>query len=371
MRLVRPLRLLAVFVILATSAVACAADTASQSEVAGVSGPPGFEIALMLSDLNGPTQIALTGAGDLVIAEINGDENDGTGRVLLVDQKELPIFGARIEDARDRVVLADNLDKPTGVAVIGDTLWIMERDRLTFGSMDPNAGRMVFVDDLPNNGRSEGSLTVTPDGALIYNTSGRKRNGVVTGGSATLFRVPIGDPIAGGPELANAVITAGPDVIATGFKHAYAHTVDSLGTLWSTEMSDGTFDGAEAPDELVAVADGDDFGWPACIGSRTPVAEFGGTEQRCAETPTSHALFAARATPTAVDVAPWDADTLVVALWNTDELVLVPRASPDDAPWIPEVFVTGIGRPQDLLSLDSRLLVLDYAAGRILAVRAT
>lgn len=349
----------------------CAADNEGDSEVAGVVAPVGFEILEVLDRLAGPTQMNLTPDGDLVVAELVGEENDGVGRILLIDDEELQIFGNRPETAADRVVLQDNLNKPTGVAVVGETLWFMERDRLTFSALTPGAERFIYRDAMPNNGRSEGSLTVTPESALIFNTSGRIRNGEVVEGSGLLFRIPNADPIAGGDPAIAALLASEPDVIASGLKHGYAHVVDSRGTLFVTEMSDGTFDGEQAPDELVAVTDGDDFGWPACIGSREPVDEFGGDGQLCDQTPVSHNVYAERATPISVEVPPWDANQLIVALWNTDQLITTADSSSGtDESSDFDVFITGIGRPQDMLAFGPRLLVLDHEAGRIISIRA-
>ena len=151
-----------------------------------------------------------------------------------------------------------------------------------------------------------------------------------------------------------------------GFKHAYARTFAADGTLWQTEMSDGSYDGQPAPDELLAVEPGDDFGWPQCIGDRTAVAEYGGTTERCAGTPRSHALFAPGATPTSVAVAPWDPDVLLVALWNAGEVVAVAADAP--APVEPTPFLTGLAHPQHLVADGDRLLVVDFDGGRVLAV---
>lgn len=64
----------------------------------------------------------------------------------------------------------------------------------------------------------------------------------MTEGSGRIFEV---DPAT------NAVAE-----VASGFKHAYAHTftgdASTATTLWSVEMTDGTFDGEPGSDELHA-----------------------------------------------------------------------------------------------------------------------
>ena len=216
--------------------------------------PEGFQVTELRSGLVGPSQISPGPDGQLLVAQLNGGEGDGTGQVLLLDP----------DSDAEPTVLFDGLQKPTGVALLGDDVWVMEERTLSRG---PAVGGEleVVLDDLPYNGRSEGTLSTTPDGRLLYNTSGTIDGTAAAEGSGTLWA------LAPGGE---------PEVIARGFKHAYARTYDDDGTLWQTEMSDGTYDGEPAPDELVAVAEGDDFGWPRCIGDGVPVTFYEGTAER-------------------------------------------------------------------------------------------
>lgn len=328
------------------TAAACSEDGGT-SRVDGVDAADGFAVGIVVDDLSGPTQIAADGAGGFVVAELNGGEDDGTGRVLRY--RELSNGGGE--------VLVDGLLTPTGVTVDADgTLWIMEQRRLTAGPLDDPGDRTVVLDEMPFNGRSQGTLTALEGGGVLYDTSGsRAADGPaeLKPGSGRLWRLrgPGGDPVE----------------VATGFKHAYAHVVDADGQLWSTEMSDGRFDGEVPPDELVRVTDGDDFGYPRCIGDGAPVLELGADESDCDDTPPSHALFEPRATPTGVAVAPWDDDTLLVALWNRGEVVAVPRR-PATIPAPPTLVASGDLTPQHLLADGDRLLVTDFTGGRVLSI---
>lgn len=287
-----------------------------------------LDVVVVADGFDGPTQITFTPEGDLLVAELVGDENDGTGRIVQLS----------LDTPDERTIVQSGLLKPTGIAVIGVTLWIMEQRSLSFAGLAPGAERETVLADLPFNGRSEGS--------------------------GAIFRVEDADPIGTGQPVGPAT------VVATGLKNAYAHTFDVDGQLWATEMSDGSFDGEQAPEELMRVNNGDNFDWPFCIGNRTPVMEFGGTVERCADAAPSHALFAPRATPTAVEVAPWDDNTLLVALWVTDEIAAVPRSStPDGSLQQATVVASGLGNPQDLLINGDSLLAVDHTGGRILSVK--
>jgi len=343
----------------ATSAAASGPPDSSAAGESAITVPGGFAVADVLDGLDRPTQIAVAGE-DLIVAQLNGGESDGTGQVLRI----------AIDDPNDREVLFADLLKPTGIAVLDDELWVMQERSLSRG---PLAGGELetVLSDLPYNGRSEGTLTVSPDGQILYNTSGTLDGVDAVSGSATLWALTPGEE---------------PEALATGFKNAYGRTFAPDGTLWQAEISDGTYDGAPAPDELVRVEAGDDFGWPQCIGDRLPVEFYDGTDDRCANTPRSHALFDPGSTPTSVAVAPWNDNVLLVSLWVQSRIVAVPAASGDDTsssapdssgpsgtdddggPVEYTDFITGIERPQFLLADGDRLLVVDYGGGRIVAV---
>jgi len=165
-----------------------------------------------------PTQL-FVGTEHWYIAQLSGAENDATGTVLRLDPNDL---------GGDAQLLLSGLDKPTGVAVFADELWVMERRRLTRGPLD-GGDRVVVLDDMAFNGRSEGTLTVDGD-RLLFNTSGSLRrlddaNVSPAESSGVLWSVD-----------AAGQITA----VASGFKHAYAQVRSADGTLWATEMTGGS-----------------------------------------------------------------------------------------------------------------------------------
>lgn len=319
----------------------CGADTGFGSSAEGVTAAVGYGASVEIEGLQGPTQIAWID-DELLVAEISGGENDGTGRV-----SRMPIGESAASS--NPVVLFTELDKPTGVAFFDDRVWVMEATRLSQGS----DGKLVSVaEDLPNNGRSQGTLTVTPDDRLLFDTSGSKSGGDVVAGSGRLFQVQ--------------KASSDPQEIASGFKHAYAHTVDADGRLWATEMTDGRFDGEPAPDEVVGVVEGADHGWPHCVGDNRVVAEFDGSAERCAVVPASLAVFEPGATPTSIVVAPWDDAVLLVALWNRGQLVEIRTDQPRTQ--IPAVVASGLQNPQHLLVDGETVLLAEFGTGRILRI---
>ena len=328
--------------VIAMGVAACGPDATGESVPDTTLAPGELRVAVLVTGLDHPTQIAPDGRGGWVVAELNGTEGGGTGRVLRYP--ELP---------GEPTVVVDGLLAPTGVAVDGDAVWVMERRTLSRVGLDPPHARTVVLDELPFNGRSEGSLTAVEGGGVLYDTSGRREGNGLAPGSGSLWFIAAPD--------------AEPALVATGFKHAYAHAATGDGRWYVTEIADGRLDGEVPPDELVVVGEGADAGYPRCVGDRTPIAEVGATAADCADTVRPLALFEPGATPTSVATAPWDPDRLLVALWNRSAIVAVDR-SDDGVPHRPEIVLEGLGRPQHLLADGERLLVTDFDGGRILEV---
>ena len=308
--------------------------------------PEGYTALVITTELKQPTHMTLGPDGRLWLAELSGGENAGTGQIVALNLA-----------TGEREVLLDGLFKPTGLAVLGGVLWIAAgRDllRAPLSNGRPGAPKTV-LQNLPFNGRSNGTLTVTPDGELLFETSGSRQGDEAAAGSATLWRLEPTD--AADPT---------PQPLATGLKGAYAHTFDAGGTLYTTEIGDDPVNGEAPPDELNRVVPGGDYGWPQCYGDRQPALNYGGTAQGCAETRAPVALFAPRSTPTSVAASPFEEDALLVALWGpaTPGVVRVDTQTGEVTP-----FVSGLRTPQSLLALpDGTLLVSDFSAGALYRV---
>ncbi len=321
----------------------------------------GFAGEILVEGLNGPTQLVVADDdSDWWVAQLAGGENDRSGQVLRIDP------GAR--DAVPELML-EGLDKPTGLALFAGELWVMERDRLTrgpIGGLIDGSDRVVVIDQLPNNGRSQGTLTVDGD-RLLYNTSGRlEDDDTPAPGSGSLWAVTL-DAESGEASI---------DPIADGFKHAYAHVRSTDGTLYTTEIGDGRFDGQQPADELVAVVPGVDHGWPQCVGDNRLVVEYNEANGDCPDAPPSTALFPSGATPTSVSPLPAPfSDLLAVALWNTGEVVVVAVSGSStgadaQGPTDYTVAYEGVERPQHLVLNNGRLLLTGHQAGTIVALTA-
>lgn len=327
---------------LATPAPIEPTGTAGFVEQSGLTLPAEYTVTPVVDGLVGPTQMIIGPDGRLWVAQLNGQENAGTGQVLAID----------LATGERELLLADLL-KPTGIAVLDGTLWLATRREIQqapLGAENRPGTLEVVLSVLPFNGRSIGTLTPTPDGLLLFETSGSRSGNEAAAGSATLWQL---DPAA----------PTEPQALATGLKGAYAHAFDEEGRLWTTEIGDDPVNGEAPPDELNLVVPGTDFGWPQCYGMQEPATNYGGTTELCQATRAPVTLFAQRSTPTSVVASPWMSDTLIVALWLQQSVVQVNvTMDGDNATGIVEPFITGLQNPQHLLVWpDGSLLVSDFA----------
>ena len=308
----------------------------------GLTLPAGYRATVVVAGLLGPTQMILGPDGRLWVAQLAGNENDGQGQVIAIDLT-----------SGEQTVLLDNLMKPVGVAVLDNALWIAARNNLLRAPLEGQGAvgaPEIILADLPFNGRSIGTLTVTPAGHLLYETSGARQGNAAAPGSAILWALDPADPIQ-------------PRPLATGLKGAYAHAFDRANRLWTVEIGDDLVNGAAPPDELNLVIEGADFGWPQCFGAQEPAQNYGGTAEICQAKRASVAVFPPRSTPTSVVASPWEEDVLLVALWVQGMVMRVPiTLQGDNATGTPEPFITGLQNPQHLLVLeDGALLVSDFS----------
>lgn len=308
--------------------------------------PPGYAAEVLVEGLIGPTQMAKGPRGRLWVAQMAGEENAGMGQVLIIDLER-----------NERIVAVDGLLKPTGIAILGGYLWIAAKRDLLRVPLDEEgvAGPAeIVLGGLPFDGRSNGTLTVSPQRKLIFETSGARFGGTPVQGSATLWQL---DPAYRGE----------PEPLATGLRTAYGHTFDAAGRLWVTEIGRDLVNGAAPPDELNLIVPGSDYGWPQCYGAQQPALNYGGAQVRCLATRSPTALFAPGAEPTSVAISPWHADTLLVALRGEGAVARVQiRGQENVVESEIEPFIQGLARPQHLLVWDEdSLLVSDWGTGRI------
>lgn len=290
--------------------------------------PDGFAAEVLPYRLDRPTQFLLTKSA-LWVAELNGGENDEMGQVVQIDLA-----------SGEKTAVLTNLDKPTGIAILDGMLWVATRDAILQAPLDDPAAVTVVLANLPNNGRSNGTLTPTPNGKLLFETSGNRRDA----NSGKLWEL---DPQTGMQQA-----------LASGLKGAYAHVFDENGRLWITEIVDGTFNDEPLPDEVNLVVENANFGWPTCFGREL----YG---PNCDDVRPAVAVLPPHSTPTSIVRSPFRQNTLLVALWVTGEIVQISlNMNDNNASGSPRPFITGFRNPQHMIvAPDGSLWVSDYGLG--------
>ena len=290
---------------------------------------------MIVDGLSGPTQFVDGPTGSLLIAQLNGEEDASLGQILDVDLA-----------SQKRSVLISGLDKPTGVAWLNGYLWVMERRRLVRAKWDGPGTRPgalePMVDNLPFNGRSEGTLTVTPDQKLLYETTGSIEGGKVVEGSGVLW---VFDPV-----------TKKSSKVAIGLKNAYAHAFFADGRLATVDIGDN-IDSAPV-DELNVIPHGRtgpaQFGWPDCPGDKV-----------CSNVISPLATFDPHATPSGVAV---NTKYAYVTLFVTGEIRRISlNGKETNAPQ--STIASGLEGPHTIaFRPDGALWVSEHLANRIIAI---
>ncbi len=308
-----------------------------------------IKVELWARGLNGPTQVVLGPAGseEVWVAQLNGDENAGTGQVVAIREGE----------SEPRVLL-EGLFKPTGLARTDDALWISAGPQLLRAPLgaDGLPGAPAVVYESPNfNGRSNGALTLLADGDLLLGVSGARQVDQAAPGSGLLLRFDTDNP------------TAPPEVVATGLKNAYAQTV--LGDrIYVADIGDDPVDGGPPPDEINALELGADYGWPQCYGAQQPASNFGGTAERCATTALPSVVLPPQSTPVSLLAPSFDDPYLWVTLWGPTQPGLYRYAPTSDAPELLPV-VTGFSGALSLVQYGPvTVLLTDHEDGLIYAI---
>jgi glucose/arabinose dehydrogenase len=330
--------------------------------------PEGFEIAVFAPGLARARFMAWSPEGDLLISETV----QTNGKVYVLPDRD------RDGLADDRVVFAQGLRSPHGLAFYQHYLYVAEETRVVrfvWQGGQPAAGPPeVIVDRLPGGGHITRTIGFGPDGKL-YLAVGSSCNVCV---EADQRRAAITQYNPDG---------SGGRLYARGLRNAVGMAVHpETKEIWVSQHERDMIEPDHQdlpPEEINILRDGGDYGWPYCHSDRVPNPEFNDA-QRCANTIPPALTIQAHSGPlglTFLDKAsnfPEEyRDDALLALhgsWNRDEPTgakVVRIHVEDGKPTKYEDFVTGWqrpdgsrwGRPVDVLVYKDGSVLISVDAG--------
>ena len=234
----------------------------------------GLAVAPFADGLDHPRWLYLLPNGDVLVAETNSPPREGGGvqaRVmgLLMGRAGAGVPSAnRITLLRDtngdgkadqRSVLLEGLNSPSGMALVGNTLYVANTDALMAFPYTPGATKITAkgmkIVSYPGGGNHWArNVIASPDGTRLY----------VAVGSAT----NIGDEGLDKEDGRAAVLEVDPAtkasrIFATGLRNPNGLAYEPVtGCLWTTVNERDMLGGDLVPDYMTCLEFGADYGWP-------------------------------------------------------------------------------------------------------------
>jgi glucose/arabinose dehydrogenase len=243
--------------------------------------PPGFKVSIFATGFVGPRWLTVASNGDVFVAD------SGAGEVIVLHG--LSAQGG----AESRVVFADHLNLPFGIAFRGNYVYVADTNEVLRFRYDPGTSKRLgaaeHILDLPGQGYHQHwtrSLAFSRDGQSLFVSIGSQTN----------------VSIEPDPRRA-AILLADPDgknirIYASGLRNAVgiACNPDS-GSLWAT-VNERDDLGDEVPsDYFTHVVEGGFYGWPYAYDGGHPEDRVSPRPDLVAKTITPDVLLSAHVAP--------------------------------------------------------------------------
>ncbi|MDX5394537.1 MAG: sorbosone dehydrogenase family protein [Caulobacteraceae bacterium] len=238
--------------------------------------PEGFVVTRFAGDLAHPRWLLVLPNGDVLVSEASSEPKPPEGLMDRIAQRVQRYAGAlkpspnRIMLLRDadgdgvaetRTVFAEGLNRPQGMALVGETLYIANTDALVRTTWRPGQtqieGEPEKVVDLPAgelNHHWVKNVIAAPDGARLFVTSGSNSNIAENGMEAEVNRAAIleVDPATGALRL-----------YASGLRNPNGMAFEPFtGALWTAVNERDMLGDDLVPDYMTRVQEGGFYGWP-------------------------------------------------------------------------------------------------------------
>jgi glucose/arabinose dehydrogenase len=243
---------------------------------AAPTAPEGFVVTRFAGDLSHPRWLLVLPNGDVLVSEASSEPKDPEGLMDRIAQRIQAYAGAlkpspnRIMLLRDadgdglaemREVFASGLNRPQGMALMGDTLYIANTDALVATPYRDGQLRMEGIPrkvvDLPAgpiNHHWVKNVVAAPDGQRLFVTSGSNSNIAENSMAAEENRAAIlaVDPTAGTVKL-----------YASGLRNPNGMAYEpGTGALWTAVNERDMLGDDLVPDYMTRVREGGFYGWP-------------------------------------------------------------------------------------------------------------
>lgn len=224
--------------------------------------PAGFEVVLFASGLSSPRQLLVLANGNVLAAEARTKPKDGSDPARRSADRITLLRDSDADGKADQsYTLAEGLNQPFGMALVGADLWVANTDGIVKAPYQPGqvrlGGGFTAVLPLPAGGYNNHwtrNLLASADGKTVYVSIGSGSNVGENGVAKEVGRAEI---------RAIDVSTGKARPYATGLRNPVGMAfAPDTSTLWTAvNERDGLGDDL-VPDYITSVAEGDFYGWP-------------------------------------------------------------------------------------------------------------
>jgi glucose/arabinose dehydrogenase len=205
--------------------------------------PSGFHVNIFAKDFRRPRLLTVAPNGDIFLADTGG------GQVIILRDPN------HTGGAQERVIFADKLVRPFGIAFHEDYVYVGNMTSVVRFKYDPKTSKRLGdaekLMDLPGGGHDTRNLAFTADGQHLLVAVGSGSN-INTGEPAIRAAVTICDP-----DGKNA------RQFATGLRNPVGLTIEPVtGKPWVTVNERDELGDDLPPDYFTSIQDGAFYGWP-------------------------------------------------------------------------------------------------------------
>src|SRR3989344_7531044 len=220
----------------------------------GLKIPAGFKIDIFATNLVGPRVLTFDEQGTLLTSIAS------EGKVVALPDKN------NDGKADEIITLIKNLDRPHGLAIHDDKLYVAQVNNVSsfeYDSQNLKVANQKLVVKLPGGGRhftrtihfgKDDKLYISVGSTCDVCVEKDERNGTI---------------------LQADLLTGDSQIFAKGLRNSVFFTFDpQTAKIWATEMGRDFLGDNLPPDEINIIEEGKDYGWPFCYGRQVHDTDF-------------------------------------------------------------------------------------------------